>query len=589
MYQNQAHLSPALDHAPLRATEYDDVYCFGGFTLIPRQRVLLNNGEPVTIGNRALSLLIALVARPGELLEKTELMALVWPRLVVEECNLRAQVVALRRALGGDQPGYVLTIPGRGYRFVAPVSLKKHQGESTFTAPVIHRPPRIGGELIGRAALIPLLAQQLMHQRLVTLTGPGGIGKSAMAVALANELAQEFAQGVCFVDLAAVASAAAIPALLAAALGVECSHTDPMLAITETVGQGKLLLILDHCDHHLETVTVLVERFLQDAPHSGVLIASREPLRASGEFVQVLAPLESPGAQTQDLSTRQALGFSAIQLFIERVATYEPSFVFSDDDVATVSTICRKLDNNPLAIELAAARVRTFGIKALPSLLDGRLRLQMTGRRNCSARHQTLGAALDWSYLRLSAPEQALLRQLSVFPGSFTLEAVASIVDGDSLGGCSLLSLLESLIDKSLLTPRDFPAAQRYHLLEITRAYAREKLAEQGETTAALARRAVYALSVLRDASACLNSLPIEHWVALYGPEVELVRATLDWACAPGGDPELGAEVMSLSVPLWLHMSLRVECRDWVGRGHCRRLGLGATEDHPAPWFAALA
>lgn len=555
MYYNEAHLRSVSDACPTQMLESDAAYFFGPFTLMPRQHVLLNNGHPVVIGNRALCLLVALVSRHGEVLEKSELMALVWPRLVVEECNLRAQIVALRRVLSADLAGdYVLTIPGRGYRFVAPVTVRASSEESTSPSSLVPKLPRTGTQLIGRSALISTLGQQLCDQRFVTLTGPGGIGKSAVVLAVANEQAATFAQGVYFLDLATVTCADLIPLLLAEALGLRSSANDPVQAIVEYLGDRQVLLVLDNCEHALETITPLVERFLQDAPHSAVLVTSREPLRARGEFVHVLAPLEGPAQQVRPLTTAQALEFSAVQLFIERVAAYDPGFEFSHEDIAPVSAICRKLDYLPLAIELAATRVRTFGIRALVGLLDGPFRLQMTGRRNCSARHHTLDATVDWSYSRLSVEEQALLRQLSVFPGSFSLAAVTSMVDGAELGGRSVLPLLESLIDKSLLMPRDLAAARRYQLLETTRAYAREKLSLHGETSGARARRAQYALGVLREAGARLNVLPTHEWVALYGPEVDLVQVTLKWAYGPGGDHALGAELMSRSVPLAVHV-----------------------------------
>lgn len=574
MYQSEAHLRCVSDACSKQTLESETAYVFGPFTLIPRQHVLLNNGLPVVIGNRALSLLVALVSRPGEVVEKSELMALVWPRLVVEECNLRAQVVALRRVLGADLAGdYVLTIPGRGYRFVAPVTVRAPAVEAIpVPAPATRLPSGIA-PLIGRDVLIPLLGRQLQDQRFVTLTGAGGIGKSAMALAVANEQAERFAQGVCYLDLA-VTSAALIPALLAKALGLAGPLDDPLNGNPERLRDCQLLLVLDNAEYSLETITPLVERLLQEAPHSAVLVTSREALRARGECLHVLAPLDGPPQPVGSLTTTQALDFSAVRLFIERVIAHDPTFVFNVEDIAPVSAICRTLDHLPLAIELAATRVRTFGIRALVGLLNGHFRLQMTGRRNSPERHHSLGAALDWSYSRLSVQEQAFLRQLSVFPGSFSLAAATSIVDGDALGGQSVLPLLESLIDKSLLMPCDLPAARRYRLLETTRAYAREHLSLHGETSGARARRGVYALGVLREASARLNSLPASQWVSIYGPEVELVRVTLKWAFGPGGDQALGSELMSLSVPLWLRMSLTAECHQWLGSGPC---GKGAS------------
>lgn len=479
MDKNEAHLEVLRDACP--APEQGSIYCFGPFTLVPHHRVLLSSNESVVIGGRALCLLIVLVTRAGEVLEKAELLALVWPRLVVEECNLRAQIKGLRRVLGGEQQlSYIRTIQGRGYRFVAPVVLKKHQRGAAFLQHAPPKTPQGGSDVIGRSASISVLSHQLLSQRFVTLTGPGGIGKTTVALAVAHKLATAFLQGVYFVDLAAVTSVNSIPVLLATALGVHCKGDDLMTGIVETLGGGKALLVLDTCEHALENITAVVERILHDVPEGYVLVTSREPLRAVGEFVHVLASLDAPHKQVRDLSACQALGFSAVKLFVERAVAYAPDFVFDDKDVDTVSAICRKLDNNPLAIELAAMRVRAFGIKALVDLLDGGFRLQMTGRRSSSARHQSLRATLDWSYSRLSVQEQILLRQLSVFSGSFTLEAAASMIESSSLGIGRLLSLLENLTDKSLIMAWGGATVQHYRLLETTQVYAREKLVQDG-------------------------------------------------------------------------------------------------------------
>lgn len=556
------------DH-PAPATP-DSTIGFGPFLLLARQHVLLRNGEPVTLGSRALYLLIALVTRAGELLEKSELISFAWPKVVVEECNLRAQIVALRRALGDDGNfSYIVTVPGRGYRFVAPVTVLA-PGEEHLPVPYVRvdepNLPTSTAEVIGRDALIASLADQVMSQRFVTLTGPGGIGKTTVAMAVAQRLASELNLGSCFVDLAPATSGQWVAGMLASALGIQTVSEDPLHGVAASLANRRLLLVLDNCEHVLPATADAVETLLRSAPQCHVLTTSREPLRADGERVHDLAPLQVPDAHAS-LSAHEALAWSGVRLFVERVRALDPDFVFGDADVAAVCAICRKLDSNALAIEIAAARVRTFGIQDLVGLLDGSFRLQMTGRRTALARHRSLSATLDWTYAMLSGDEQAMLRQLAVFTGSFTLEAVKAMTASSSLDPRNALPLLESLMDKSLLIAGESKALKRYRLLETTRAYALEKLSEQGETRSTCQRHAHYALGMLQEAGQTLDGLSPETWLALYGPEINTIRAALDWAYSPSGDLALGIELTLGGVPLWLRLSLVSECRTWVDKG----------------------
>lgn len=556
------------DHPTPAAAE--NVLGFGPFLLLARQHVLLRNGEPVSLGSRALYLLIALATRAGELLEKTELIAFAWPKVVVEECNLRAQIVALRRALGDDGNfSYIVTVPGRGYRFVAPVTVQTAGEESL---PVLcarteePAPPVPSCEVIGRDSLISSLAEQLLSQRFVTLTGPGGIGKTTVATAVAQRLAHEFKLDTCFVDLAPATTGQWVAGMLASALGIQTVSTEPLPTIAAALAERRLLLVLDNCEHVLPAAADAVETLLRCAPQCYVLTTSREPLRADGERVHDLAPLEVPDEGTC-LNASEAMAWSGVRLFVERVRALDPDFVFNDTDVAAVCAICRKLDSNALAIEIAAARVRTFGVQDLVGLLDGSFRLQMTGRRTALARHRTLSATLDWTYSMLSGDEQAMLRQLAVFTGSFTLDAVKAMTASSSLDPRNALPLLESLMDKSLLIAGEAQLLKRYRLLETTRAYALEKLEEHGEVNATSRRHAHYALGVLQEAGQTLDGLSPDTWIALYGPESSTIRSALDWAYSASGELPLAIELTLGGVPLWLRLSRVSECRTWVDKG----------------------
>ncbi|KAF1019241.1 MAG: putative HTH-type transcriptional regulator [Pseudomonas sp.] len=558
--------SPALslmDAAPQSQAEH--AIGFGPFLLLVRQHVLLRDGEPVTLGSRALYLLIALATRPGELLEKNELIAFAWPKVVVEECNLRAQIVALRRALGDDGNfSYIVTVPGRGYRFVAPVTLQAVSEEVVpvpfkVDGPALQPSP---GAVIGREQLVASLADQVLSQRFVTLTGPGGIGKTTVALAVAQRLQERFDQGMCFVDLAPATSGQWVAGMLASALGIQSVSDDPLRCVAAMLANSPLLLVLDNCEHVLQATADAVETLLRAAPHCCVLTTSREPLRADGERVHDLAPLRVPH-QDARLSAEQAMTWSGIELFVERVKALDPDFVFMDADVAAVSAICRKLDSNALAIEIAAARVRTFGIQDLVGLLDGSFRLQMTGRRTALPRHRSLSAALDWTYSMLTVDEQVMLRQLAVFTGSFSLEAVKAM----TAHARNALALLESLMDKSLLIADESQRPMRYRLLETTRAYALEKLDEHGEADIARQQHARYALQVLQEAGQTLDNLSPETWLALYGPEINTIRSALEWAYSASGHLPTAIELTLGGLPLWMRLSLVSECRTWVDHG----------------------
>ncbi|PVZ12543.1 MULTISPECIES: winged helix-turn-helix domain-containing protein [unclassified Pseudomonas] len=535
---------------------------FGPFLLYPRQQVLLRDNQPVALGSRALSLLAALAARPGELVEKNELLALVWPRAVVEECNLRAQVVALRRALGeSDEFSYIVTVPGRGYRFVAPVhSASPAAAMATLPAGGAAL-PNVATRVIGREATLQALRDQLQRRRFVTLIGPGGGGKTTAALAVANQLAPAFEGGVAFVDLAVAVSRQQVQGMLANALGVSALGDDPLRLLGPA--EGRFLLVLDNCEHVLDDLAEAIETLLQQGPQYRVLVASREPLHAQGEYLHALGPLAVPPAGER-LTPSQALAWPAVELFIKRVATHDPDFVLQAADTEAVCSICRKLDGNALALEIAAARVRTFGVRELVGLLDSSFRLQMTGRRTGLARHRTLSATLDWTYGMLSAPEQALLRQLSVLCPGFTLEAAGAVADSV---GHDLAPLLESLVGKSLLGAFEHSHGKRYSLLETTRLYAHYKLEEAGETQRIGLRHAQYRLGRLREAVACLDRLSPAKWLAQYGPEIDNVRNALQWAFAEHGDGLLGIELTLHSAPLWLRLSLLGECEAWIERG----------------------
>jgi predicted ATPase/DNA-binding winged helix-turn-helix (wHTH) protein len=541
---------------------------FGPFRLFPARQLLLEADKPVRLGSRALDILVALLERRGDLISKEDLIARVWPNTFVEEGNLRVHMAALRRALGDGQAGnrFIATVPGRGYRFVSPVSISQDSGPPLpppTTVERAHDLPRPLTRMVGRADVVETLAGQLQHRRFITLVGPGGIGKTTVALAVTEKLIESFEDRALLIDLAPVADPRLVPSTLASALGVAVVSDNPIPELIAFLRDRRMLLVLDSCEHVIEAAAALAQEMLKGAPGVHILATSREPLRAEGERVQRLLPLEFPPA-SDGLAAADALRFPAVQLFVERAAATLEEFELSDAEAPIVAEICRRLDGIALAIELAASRVDAFGVRGLAALLDDRFRLLMRGRRTALPRHQTLAAALDWSYAALLEDERVVLRRLGVFVGDFTLEAASAIAsDGENASG-QLVDVIADLVAKSLVSADVSGTVVYYRLLDTTRAYAREKLAAGGEAEQLARRHAEYYRDLFKRAEAEWETMPTKDWLAAYGRKIDNVRAALEWAFSPSGDVAVGVALTVAAVPLWFQLSLINECRERI-------------------------
>jgi predicted ATPase len=322
------------------------------------------------------------------------------------------------------------------------------------------------------------------------------------------------------------------------------------------------LIVLDSCEHVVGAAATLAEALLKAAPGVSILTTSREPLRAEGETLHRLAALELP-ASSIDLTADDALGYSAIQLFNERARAAVDGFGVADADVPAVLEICRRLDGIPLALELAAARVGVFGLRDLAAHLDDRFHVLTSGRRTALPRHQTLGAALDWSYQLLPEEERAALRRLSVFVGNFTLESATAVADP---GSFEIVDEIANLVGKSLVSADPRGEVPQYRLLDTTRLYALEKLKSSGQFQQVARRHAEYYLGAFANAEAESESRSQAEWLAIYGRHLDNVRVALDWAFSSEGDPDIGIGLTIAVVPLWEHLSLLGECRERVER-----------------------
>lgn len=539
----------------------DSAISFGPFRLFPKSRLLEKEGSALHVGGRALDILIFLAQRPGEVIDKRELVKRIWADVNVDEGSLRFHVAALRKVLGdtGKSARYVVNVPGRGYCFVASFAQPAVQSVVDILPP--RSLPAPLARMVGREEIVDKIANSLSLHRFVTVVGPGGIGKTAVAVTVGHRRAPDFGGRVFFVDFGPLRDASHVATTVASALGLTISAEDPTPALLTFLRSGPALVIFDGCEHVLDGLTPLVERIVRETPQLRVLATSRESFRSEGERIFRLFPLDCP-PERDDLDVAEVLAYPAAQLFVERIAQSSGAFQLSAEEAPLVANICRRLDGIALAIELAAGRVDAYGIAGTASLLDSRFSLQWRGRRTAVPRHQTLAAALDWSYDLLPAVESATLRRLSVFAGPFAPEAAAAVAAGDGFSASETLQAIDSLVAKSLVSPSGARTLS-YRLLDTTRTYAQAKLTERGEVRQFARRHAEYFRDLFARAEADMST-PLPEWIGSYGTELDNVRAALDWAFGPDGDAALGIALTAAAVTLWVRLSLFAECRERV-------------------------
>ena len=475
--------------------------CFGAFCLWPVRRLLLQDNQPVRIGSRALDILIALLERPGDLVTKDELMARVWPNTFVEPANLTVHIAALRRALGDGRDGnrFLINIPGRGYRFVAPVTLSEHSKPSLRAISATgqsHNLPAKVTRLIGRQDIVGRLSSQIARDRFLTVVGPGGIGKTAVVLTVAEKMAASYRHGTWWIDLATGENRQHVAGAVASVLGLELDREESPASLVTALRDKEMLLVLDTCEHVVAAVASLVAAVLREAPGVHVLATSREPLHSEGEQLCRLAGLESPPADCA--SAEQARRFPAVELLVERAAATIGDFTLSDADATAVSDICRTLDGIPLAIELVARRVGSLGIAELAAALEAPQLLLTSGYRTGPARQHTMRASLDWSHDLLTDKQQVVLRRLSTFSGEFTLHDAVTVVSDRDQSDCDIIDEVSELVAKSFIASDMREAQPRFRLTHITRAYALEKLRESGEFDATARRLADYLKAPVR-------------------------------------------------------------------------------------------
>jgi len=545
---------------------------FGPFELSSKQRVLRREGEVLSLGGRALDILIYLAGRPGEVVTKQELIDHVWPDVTVEEVSIRVHVAAIRKALGDGQFGnrYITNIKGRGYSFVGNIVPRVGGTESGNTR--LRQQRRLSVRpivMIGRETVVSDVRDKLREQRFVTLLGPGGIGKTTIALAVGHAVAESFDGKVHFVDLESLTDPRHVAGAIATSLGLALKSKDPGLELVDLVRSQKLLIILDSCEHVIEAVALVAEQLYQETEQIHLLTTSRELLKVEGEHCCRVLPLDFPPDGSEQ-TAHAVLRYPAVQLFVRRVAARAGGVVLTDEEAPFVAEMCRRLDGMPLAIELAAGQVAVLGIENTVARLVSRLELLKLSRRTAIPRHRTLKATLDWSYDLLSDAERIVFRRIAPFVGDFTLENARYVASEQSSVDAEIFDAIAGLVEKSLIATRIHEAQAQYRLLDTTRAYALEKLEEHGEFDPISLRHAEYVIQQLESQKEMLSARPRTERVAGYSRQLGNVRSALEWSFGSHGNDEIATRFAVASTQAFMELALLSEWQGWAEQAIAR-------------------
>jgi predicted ATPase/DNA-binding winged helix-turn-helix (wHTH) protein len=457
-------------------------FSFGPFVLIPARQALLRKGTQVPLGTRALEILSVLVQRPGAVVDKRELMSLVWTDTFVDDSNLKVQIAALRKTLdeNGSQPSCIATIIGRGYRFVEPV-LDCAPNDSIGHEGHLNSLPNHSKRLFGREEVVHRVASQIDGCRLVTLVGSAGIGKTAVAGAVAEVLTRKYEHGTCFVDLSTVDDPKQVPQMVARVLGIKGEIDGIEERLLHHLRNKEMLIVLDTCESAIEAVAPLVERAHFTCPQVHILATSREILRTSGERVFRLPALDFP-RRSVSMTATEIQHYPAAQLFLDRAAETPADRELTNSEAEMIGRACEELEGVPLAIELAARRVRALGFADMPPVLTDDLFSLSYGERTGPRRHQSLGAAFDWSLDSLPENERLALLRLASIEGVFDLDEGIATASDSAKGRAETAACIANLVSKSLLERQGYGKVN-FRLLNSIRRYALRKLAPHPQQT----------------------------------------------------------------------------------------------------------
>jgi len=510
----------------------------------------------MALGSRAVAVLAALVRRPNEYVQKDSILAAAWPDVVVEEANLTVQISAIRRALaqapGGER--WVETLSRRRYRFVGPVTeLTNKSKNSNLPEPVT--------SFVGRERELIEIKRLLPRTRLLTLVGVGGLGKTRLALQVSAEVLDAYRDGVWLVQFAPLEDPGLVPQSVATVLGLkEEAGRSLMQTLAEHLASRHLLLVLDNAEHLLAACALVADTLLPQCPQLVILATSREKLGMAGEQTYPVPAMSTPDIE-QDATVEGLAQYESVRLFIERARLNLPHFAVTDDNASALASVCSRLDGIPLAIELAAARVRSMAVEEVDRRLDQRFRLLTGGSVTAPRRHQTLRALIDWSYDLLADAEKALLRRASVFANGWTLESAEQTCVGDGIEDWEVLDIVTSLTDKSLVVAEERNGVARYGLLETVRQYARERLQETGQEARWRNRHLACFLALAEKAEPHLKEADQQAWLVRLDAERDNLRVAMEWSTTDPGDTNAGLRLAGALWRFWIFRGLLSENR----------------------------
>lgn len=536
-----------------------DIFEFGSLRLDVRDRRLFKAGTVVQLTPKTFDLFRILIENKGRVVRRAELLEALWPDVQVEEGNLSFQVATLRKALGPEVARSIETVPRYGYRFNAELihaasqegsalrdtgrikevchpplleAVPSPQSTDLNTAEDLWRVPAPRTQLIGRDRELAAADRLLLtdNVRLFTITGPGGCGKTRLALQMAADNAGKFAGGIHFLSLLRLVDPAMVPSALARVFGLRHTGGKPMAEALydhlERTVHARTLLIVDNFEHLLPAAPVL-GTLLEHCRSLRMVVTSRAVLRIYGESEFPLAGLVTPDPQ-RIASLEELQAIPAVTLFVQRAVAVDPGFELTDANAAAVARICTRLDGLPLAIELAAARTRLLSAPAILAKLEEGPGLLVGGARDLHWRHQTIRGTVEWSYGLLTGPEQKLLRRLCVFAGGCTLESAEAVCNAREDLGLEMLEGISSLVGQSMLQRNEVGGEFRFSLLEIIREYGLERLAESGEEEDTRRAHAAYCLVLAKEGEPAAD-LQQTDWLSRCEDNLHNLHGALDW------------------------------------------------------------
>lgn len=549
-------------------------FSFGDFELDGAKRLLLKQGKPVSLNSKAFDLLYVLVENHGQIVHKEELFDKVWEGQFVEENNLTVHISALRKIFGErkNDHQFIATIPGKGYKFVADVRLPFEKSEQKKLNDLavsqnnltVSASREFETTLIGREREIAEIKDLLRQNdvNLVTLTGAGGSGKTALARGVTDELKADFADGVFFVELAAVNQAELVIGAIAQALDVkESSEKSLFDALKDFLRSREILLVLDNFEQ-LISAAPLLQKLINSTAFLKILVTSRHVLKIDIERETVVTPLSLP-PRDMVLTDENSSEYAAVELFIRRAQNIRRNFVLTGENASFVAEICRRLDGLPLAIELAAARVKLLSPQSILERLENSLNLLTGGKQDLPARQQTMRGAIQWSYDLLNEDEKAVLRQLSVFADGFTVKAAEAVCDLSERSGWLILDLFTALIDNNLLAVKEQKNGEvRLKMLEVVREFAFERLESHSETDKLKQNHAEYFLALAKETEPHLSDGKGGEWLGNLEVEIDNLRAALRWFLET--DAESAAHLAAATREFWASYCYLTEGCEWL-------------------------